>query len=86
MEDKRLYIVRPLSFWSSPRAQHLFKVKQSEVDDAQAHPQGIIREDEEHVLVIEQDPKAFILKEADEGRASEVLKRHNTKIKAGKKK
>lgn len=86
MQDNRLYIIKPLSYWTSPRGKTLFNVKQSELDDAVAHPQGILREEEDRVLVVEQDAKAYIAKKAEEGKVSEVLKRHSAKVEARNKK
>lgn len=81
MQDNRQYIVKPLSYWTSPRAMALFRIKQSELDDAAKHPQGIIREEVERVLVVEQDARGYIEKKADGGTMSEVLKRHVAKSK-----
>lgn len=81
LDDERLYHIQPLAYWQSERAKHLFKIKDFELEDAQRHPQGIIREDVDHVLVIQQDAKRYIQSEAAKGNVSEVLKRHDANIK-----
>lgn len=81
MQDNRQYIIKPFAFWTSDRAKHLFRIKDSELEDAKLHPQGIIREEEDRVLVIEQDPKAYVMNK----KPSEVLKRHNAKQVGAKK-
>lgn len=79
MEDRRIYLIKPLHYWQSPRVRHLYKIKDDELDRAKKHPEGVLREDVDHVLVLQQDPKAYIEKEAEEGRVSEVFKRHIVK-------